>query len=463
MDLDWYYFNGTVANGPTTPTSYATVYQYLQSLTIGGYYTGAATSDGLSPATWSAPFHTPDGHTALWLWTDSEAGVNYTVHTPYFQYKDLAGGTTAVSNNQVIGLTTTPILLEQSIQTVTITSPTSSSNIDSAVVIAGSVDISSDHLEIWDSNNGGAGVKLGNVFAANFNAVYVLPNGNHVTTVNSVSSGGAVVASSQVAYSVSEFCTNSSTSQCDFDQLGIASPDTSCNDAPIEALWVGNPCAAQGTGSTEPTVYGAQENTTTALNSESVLFSETNLGYSNVIFSAYSPHQATGLDSHWTMDLYVYLPIVDAHQAIEFDLQYVWGGYWTKFYTECAFNVSSGTGYWAVYGGGNNWTFLNGSGAPLVPCDRSQFSTPWSGGPATTGWHHIVWTFTRNPGGYAEYNQLVFDGTTYTINYTPTTATNSGSNQGDFAALVQLDGAQDQISYPSVQAYVNELNISHTP
>jgi hypothetical protein len=31
-----------------------------------------------------------------------------------------------------------------------------------------------------------------------------------------------------------------------------------------------------------------------------------------------------------------------------------------------------------------------------VPCNRSQFSTRWSGGPASSGWHHIVWTLLRN-------------------------------------------------------------------
>jgi hypothetical protein len=233
---------------------------------------------------------------------------------------------------------------------------------------------------------------------------------------------------------------------------------------------------AASTGSSEPESYGAQVLTTTntladtnitSLNGHSLLLSETQAssGYSNVLFSATTPSQAKSLDSHWTMDLYVYLPNPEAHQAFEVDLQYVWGGYWTKFYTECAFNISSGTGYWGVYGGGNGWTFLNGkNGAPYVPCDRSQFSTPWSGGPTSAGWHHIVWTFLRNPGGYAQYESLTFDGTTYQLNnYTPTTETLSGSNQGDFSILVQLDGAEDATTYPTVQAYVNQVNITHTP
>ena len=361
---------------------------------------------------------------------------------------------------------------------VAVTSPAKNSTNPNAVLITATTTNwnTSDHLEVWDTNSGQSAIKLGDVFAGSTKTIYVLPNGTHTTTVNAVSSAGFVLSSSSVSYTVSQKCTNSSTVTCNFDQLGIAKPDTSCDNAPSKALWIGNPCGAQGSGSSEPWNYSAQETlstgtlgdaTNTSLNGESLLLSETQAGsgYSNVLFSASSPSPTTTLDSHWVMDLYVYLPNPKAHQAFEVDAQYVWGGYWTKFYTECAFNISADTGYWAVYGGGNGWTFLNGkNGAPYVPCNRSQFSRPWSGGPSSTGWHHIVWTFVRNPGGYAQYVSLIFDGTTYQLNnYTPTTETLSGSNQGDFSALVQLDGSSDAISYPTVQAYVNELNITHTP
>ena len=59
------------------------------------------------------------------------------------------------------------------------------------------------------------------------------------------------------------------------------------------------------------------------------------------------------------------------------------------------------------------------------------------------------------------YTSLQFDGTTYTLNYTPTYDTpGSAGNNGDFAALVQLDGTSNENLSPSV--YVNELNITHT-
>ncbi len=353
-------------------------------------------------------------------------------------------------------------------QTVTITNPVNGSVSAPSVTIAANTTNwnGADHLELWDTLTGQKAVKLGDVFAGSVDAVYTLVVGTHSTTVNAVTSSGQVVGSSVASYSVSAGCVNSSAVQCDFDQLGIANPDTSCNNAPAEPLWVGNPCGAQGPGSTEPKSYSALEvSGITSLNAKALLLSEDNAGYSNVLFSASTPTKTTELDSHWVMDMYVYLPDPQAHQAFEVDMQYVWGGYWTKFYTECAFNISNGTGYWGVYGGGNGWTFLNGrNGTPKLPCTRSLFSTPSTQSGVPAGWHHIIWTFVRNAKGYAEYTSLAFDGTTYPLgNFVPTTDTNQGSNQGDFSALVQLDGAQNADTYPVVQAYIDELNITHTP
>jgi hypothetical protein len=353
-------------------------------------------------------------------------------------------------------------------QTVTITSPVKGSVNATSVTVAASTTNwhIADHLEVWDGLSGQKAVKLGNVFAGDVAAVYTLTVGAHNTTVNAVTPSGLVVGSGAVSYSVSANCVSSPSVQCDFDQMGIANPDTSCNNAPAEPLWVGNPCGAQGLGSTEPNSYSAEEvSGITSLNGKALLLSEDNAGYSNVLFSASTPTKTTELDSHWVMDMYVDLPNPEAHQAFEVDLQYVWGGYWTKFYTECAFNISNGTGYWGVYGGGNGWTFLNGhNNTPQLPCSRSQFSTPSTEPGVPAGWHHIVWTFIRNASGYAEYTSLAFDGATTSLgNYVPTTDTNGGSNQGDFAALVQLDGAQNAGTYPLVQAYIDELNITHTP
>lgn len=108
----WYYWNQTIGNGPTTPVSYATVYQTLQSLLVGGYFTASAASDGNTPATWTAPFLESNGHSAVWVWTDSEASKTYTVPSGYSDYRDLNGGTTTVTNGEGITITTLPVMLE---------------------------------------------------------------------------------------------------------------------------------------------------------------------------------------------------------------------------------------------------------------------------------------------------------------------------------------------------------------
>lgn len=110
LSLDWYRFNTTVANGPTTPVSYGTVFQNLQTLLAGGYFTAPAASDGNSPATWTAPFVQANGHAGLWVWTDGEGGKPYTVPGAFSIYQDLLGGSGAASGG--ITITTVPMLLE---------------------------------------------------------------------------------------------------------------------------------------------------------------------------------------------------------------------------------------------------------------------------------------------------------------------------------------------------------------
>lgn len=372
-------------------------------------------------------------------------------------------------------------------QSVTITSPANNSTSPSAVQItayASNEPSSFDHYEIWDTNGSLGGYKLGTVPKTSTpNAVYVLPNGTHTLSVLAVTAAGGsggVLNQASVTFTVAESCTDSSSVQCNFDQQGIQSPQSNCNP-PQEALWVGNPCGAQGSGTTEPESISISQPTesnpipdagNTTLNGKSLLLSETQAsgGYSNVIFIAYSP-TTTGstTDSHWVLDEYVYLPDPSANQALELDAYYVIDNVWTSFTTQCAFIYNGEPGYWAVYGGNGGWAYLDGTnGAPNVPCTTSLFSTPWpnSSDPSFTGWHHIVWNFVRNDNsngnGYVTYTSLQFDGTTYNLNYTPTYETpGPASNNGDFAALVQLDGTANTSLNP--QVYVNELNITHTP
>lgn len=342
--------------------------------------------------------------------------------------------------------------------TVTITSPAGNSDSINAVRITASATGepgSFTHLEVWDN-----GTKLGNVFSTSVNAIYVLPDGAHTTTVNAVTASGQVLDGNNVSYTVSAPCSNSSTVECAFDDLGPANPQSNCSP-PQEPLWVGNPCAAQGPGSTEPASISIQNvsesspysDTGLTLDGSSLHLSETqnSNGFSNVLFKADSSTPTSTLHSNWVLDEYVNIPNPNAHIAFEVDAQYVWGGIWTRFYTECAFDQ----GVWGVAGANGNWVFLNGNGVPSLPCSRSQFSP---------GWHHIVWTFQRASAGYAVYVSLSFDGQTTSLsNFVPTTQTLTGQNAGNFSALIQLDGEQNASMYPVVDVYVDKLNITHTP
>ena len=394
----------------------------------------------------------------------------------------------AVSNNgQVLDQTSRQFNVAQSSPAatngVTISSPTPASSSISAVrIIASAAQSKPFHLEIWDN-----GYKLGDVPAGNVNDVYVLPDGSHVLTVSAIdNSNGAVLGTSSVNYSVAENCSNSRNQQCNLDQLAMNNVQNDCNPQQ-QIAWVANGCGPgiQGVNPVNPSQTGLQQiNDGSAppnqgnltLNGHSARFSEIQgSNPSNVLFRGQTPTPApsNAIDSHWTLDEYVHLPDPNAHQAFEIDAQYSAGGIWTKFYTECAFNMSNGTGYWAVFDTATGgWIFLNGTNqngqdTPAVPCNRSQFYQPWSGSsnPSFTGWHHIAWSFLRNPDGTVTYQSLTFDGTTTQINFRPNS--NNGGNvsdNGNFSALIQLDGAVNYNGkYNVVDAYVSELNITHNP
>ncbi|MGA8530952.1 MAG: hypothetical protein WB622_14645 [Acidobacteriaceae bacterium] len=371
---------------------------------------------------------------------------------------------------------------------VTITSPAPSSTSISAVTItASSSESGSYHLEIWDN-----GTKLGNVFASSVNGVYVLPNGSHSLTVNAVSSSGTVLDGATVAFNVQENCTTSGTVQCNIDQQPINNAQN-LNDPPGSVDWTANPDGQgiQGSGGHPPSATNIQaisetgtlpDQNNTTLNGQSLELSETQAsgGYSNVLFSADSPNNTPTLDTHWTLDEYVMLPILPANQAFETDMQYVIDGVWTKFYTECAFNQagknsdgSAGTGYWAVFDSETGgWIFLdgeeqNGVTPPSAPCNYGMFGPVWAGSsnPGFNGWHHVVWQFVRNSDGTITFVSVTVDNTVTNLdNFNPpSNPGGTGSNNGTFSALVQLDGINNSSTYPTVTAYINELNITHTP
>ncbi len=374
------------------------------------------------------------------------------------------------------------VVNQQSSGGVNITSPASGATSISAVRISASANEStSSHLEIWDN-----GYKLGEVYAGNVNDVYVLPNGSHVLTVQAIANNnGSVLSHSTVNFNVAENCSNSRYAQCNLDQIGTDNTQNNCNP-PLESMWVANPCGpgVQGIHPTNPhstllrptgegNALPDQGNLT--LNGRSLYLSETQGGNpSNVLFRGQSPSDTGGaIDSHWTMDEYIYLPDPTDHQALEVDAQYTAGGIWTKFYTECAFNMNNGTGYWAVFDSATGgWIFLNGKNQggqtpPVVPCNRSQFYPRWSGSsnPSFNGWHHIAWSFLRNSDGTVTFLSLTFDGTTTQVNFRPNSQSGGHVNDiGHFDSLIQLDGVTNgNGQHDVVDAFVSEVNLIHTP
>lgn len=455
------------------------------TLSIGSPQPGSTVSGSLqisASASEGTPFH-------LEIWDNGGKLGDYFSNSVSFSHTFSQGGhvmnVLAVSNTGIV-LNATQISYTVASNSspsgvVKITSPSPGQTTISEVSIAASAGGTTNSLEIWDN-----GFKLGSVNGSSVGGVYVLPNGSHVLTVKALSNTGAVINSSSVDYNVAENCSNSRWAQCNLDQLPVDNAQNNC-DPGLGVRWIANPCGGgvQGTNPTNPLgtqiqpIYEggglpAQGNLT--LNGRSVHLTEIQgADPSNVLFSGQSPSPTpTGaIDSHWTLDEYIHLPDPTAHQAFEVDAQYTAGGLWTKFYTECAFNMSNGTGFWAVfdsYTGG--WIFLNGTtqngqGTPYLPCDRNQFSQPWagSGDPSFSGWHHIVWHFLRNADGTVTYQSLTFDGRTTTINFHP----NSGiggqtSDNGNYHALLQLDGVTNASrQHNVVDAYVSEINLLHTP
>lgn len=364
---------------------------------------------------------------------------------------------------------------------VSITSPTAGSTSISAVRIAASANESTSfQLQVWDN-----GYKLGNVFASSVDGVYVLPSGSHVLTVQAVNGSGSVLSESSVNYTVAENCSNSATAQCNLDQIAMNNVQNDCNPA-SQVAWVANGCGSgvQGVDPVFPqsTLVASSSDGGTIPNQGNLTLNGRSLHVgevqgskaSNVLFRGQSPTSTgTTIDSHWTMDEYVYLPNPNAHQAFEMDAQYTGGKIWSKFYTECAFNMNNGTGFWAVFDTSTGgWIFLNGQNQngqtpPAVPCNRSQFSQPWSGSsdPSFTGWHHIAWTFLRDSDGTVTFQTLTFDGATTQVNFKPNSLSGgSVGDDGNFDALIQLDGVENPYGqYNNVDAYVSEVNLTHTP
>ena len=378
---------------------------------------------------------------------------------------------------------------------VSVTSPQNGSTTISAVRVTASENEGStfNHFEFWDN-----GSKLGDSFQTSVDGTFVFPNGPHTLSVLAVTANGQVLAQQDVNFTVAENCSGSSL--CNWDQVAIESTTPQCPPSEAEKTsgWVVDDCIDDGIqgGGQPPTSVGIDQPTSSGtisdqneldLNGKSLHVSEqqSGTGYSNAQFltgqinSIVEANQPT----QWTLDTYVYLPNPLANQALELDMDLVEGGYWTKFYTNCAFNQSAagdgtGKGVWQVAGGGASWTnLLTNPSDPnsTIPCTQDEFINPWSlasgsvqtgtghsDAPGFTGWHHIVWQFTRGSSGAAIYKSLTVDSQTWTFNFQPTSAGISAGNNGYVGPVIQIDGNKvTNGNYTDVEDYANEINISY--
>lgn len=105
---DWYSWNVNIGSQPQYNEAWNLMMQYL----VGGSFS-AACSQGSDGVTWTCPFTEFDGTTALWVWTTSNGGSNFTVPSQFSGYRDLTGAAQPVNSGQPISIGVMPIMLEQ--------------------------------------------------------------------------------------------------------------------------------------------------------------------------------------------------------------------------------------------------------------------------------------------------------------------------------------------------------------
>lgn len=272
--------------------------------------------------------------------------------------------------------------------TVTVTSPTSGSNVGSPVAFSASA--TSSHpvtfMRIYVDS-----VSVYGVAAASLKTAVTMAAGSHNITVQAWDSSGLVQKNSfKINVTVASGPVIPSNALV-FNQIDQMSGWQNCDT-----------CAgAGGNGSTDPH-WMAQFQTTPSLDGSSAEFF---LGGSTPYASALwwkqlGPQPAT---SHFVYDLYFYLKNAAAPQALEFDMNQSVNSKKYIFGTECDF---TGLKHWRVWDYTLHWQDTG------VSC--TQFQT------ANT-WHHLIWEFERTSDGHTHFINVWMDGVRYSVNrfYTP--------------------------------------------
>lgn len=104
QQVSWYFFNTTIGHDKDYSTAYHTMMEWL----VGGHFTAPCSPNG---GVVTCPFIQGNGHHAMFIWNPGGNSA-YTPTAPYVDYKNLSGGTTAMSAGKPIPIGVQPIMLE---------------------------------------------------------------------------------------------------------------------------------------------------------------------------------------------------------------------------------------------------------------------------------------------------------------------------------------------------------------
>lgn len=140
--------------------------------------------------------------------------------------------------------------------------------------------------------------------------------------------------------------------------------------------------------------------------------------------------------SHFLYDLYFYMKAPNYSQALEFDVNQSVGGKKYIFGTQCNYR---GTGQWDVWDGvAQTWRTTG------IACAV----------PSAYAWHHLIWEFSRDNSGHANFISVTLDGVKKYVNRTYSMGA-SGVNEINVA--FQMDGDYAEHAY---QTWLDKVTLS---
>lgn len=141
--------------------------------------------------------------------------------------------------------------------------------------------------------------------------------------------------------------------------------------------------------------------------------------------------------SHFVYDLYFYMNSPNDSQALEFDVNQSVGGKKYIFGTQCNYR---NTGQWDVWDGTSSAWRPTGVACPV---------------PSAYQWHHLVWEFSRDNSGNANFISVTLDGVKQYVNRTYPMG---GSSVSEINVAFQMDGDYAEHAY---DAWLDQVKLSY--